>query len=107
MIKRLEHRKEIDLYSHLINVTSGQTQPLRLKHTTPSTFLNEMKFIKQLHKGPQRIQMKQKQTKEQNIYDLEEAKDHTACPKCKLPEAAVQQLEVIKCYCASITSNRI
>lgn len=51
--------------------------------------------------------MKQKQTKEQNIYDLEEAKDHTPCPMCKLPEAAVQQLEVIKCYCASITSNRI
>lgn len=51
--------------------------------------------------------MKQKQTKEQNIYDLEEAKDHTPCPKCKRAEAAVQQLEVIKCYCASIISNRI
>lgn len=51
MIKRLEQGKEIDLYSHLINVTSGQTQPLWLKHTTPSTFLNEMKFIKQLHKA--------------------------------------------------------
>lgn len=51
--------------------------------------------------------MKQKQTKEQNVYDLEEAKDHTPCPKSKPSEAAAQQLEVIKCYCASIISNRI
>lgn len=51
--------------------------------------------------------MKKNQTKEQNTYDLEEAKDHTPCPKHKPPEAAVQQLEVIKCYCASIISNRI
>lgn len=51
--------------------------------------------------------MKQKQTKQQNIYDLEEAKDHTPCLKSKPSEAAVQQLEVIECYCASIISNKI
>lgn len=60
MIKRLELGKEIDLYSHLINVTSGQTQPLRLKYTTPSTFLSEMKFIRQLHKVHREVKLSKK-----------------------------------------------
>lgn len=33
-IKRLEEGKEIDLYSHLIIATFGQTQPFRLKYAT-------------------------------------------------------------------------